>query len=161
MKIYNEDKTQELVAENCNLSLGYLSTETETVHHEAVEGQEEQGHYEVIREYENGGKDVEWIIDVPKIEGHPAYDETIHFQIYHLYTADELELIQCKEQVEIYQKLLEESDFKAIKYAEGLYTEEEYFPIKTERQTYRQSINALNQRIRELENKKAKETQNN
>lgn len=38
---------------------------------------------------------------------------------------------------------LQESDYKAIKYAEGLLTEEEYAPIKAERQAMRDEINRL------------------
>ena len=69
MKIYNEDKTKELLLSDCDLEMGYLTDYTEEVYHEAVEHVEEQGHYEVIREYPSGGKDVEWIVDVPKVEG--------------------------------------------------------------------------------------------
>ena len=46
--------------------------------------------------------------------------------------------------------LLEESDYKAIKYAEGLISEEEYAPIKQERQSYRAEINQLEAEIAEL-----------
>lgn len=160
MKIYNEDKTQELVAKECDLSLGCLKTETEVIHHEAQEEQEEQGHYEIVAEYENGGQDIEWIVDVPGIEGHEAYDETIQYQIYHLYTEAELEIIQCDEQIAYHQNQLLESDFKAIKYAEGLYSEEEYAPIKQQRQMHRQTINELNARIRELSRQSEKAQDN-
>ena len=160
MKIYNEDRTKEFKPEECEASLGYFTTEQEIVHHEAVERQEEQGHYEVITEYENGGQDVEWVVDVPYIEGHDAYDEMVYFQIYHLYTDAELEIAQCEEQIEHYQKQLSESDFQAIKYAEGLYSDEEYAPIKKHRQMQRQAINELNARIRELK-KQSEEVQNN
>ena len=43
--------------------------------------------------------------------------------------------------------LLSETDFRAIKYAEGLYTEEEYLPYKELRQAYRDEINALEQEL--------------
>ena len=150
MKIYNEDKTKELKLEECELSLGYFTTEQEIIHHEAVKEQKEQGHYKVIAEYENGGQDVEWVVDIPYTEAHEAYDETIYFQIYHLYTEAELEIARCEELIKDYQKQLSESDFKAIKYAEGLYSEEEYAPIKKHRQMQRQAINELNVKIREL-----------
>lgn len=39
--------------------------------------------------------------------------------------------------------LLSQSDYRAIKYAEGLYTEEEYKPYKELRQAYRDEINEL------------------
>lgn len=47
--------------------------------------------------------------------------------------------------------LLSCSDYKAIKYAEGLITEEEYLPIKEERQSYRDMINEYEELIKELE----------
>ena len=59
MKIYNENKTKEFSLEECNLELGYLITRNEIVYHQKIEPIEEQGHYETIKEYENGGKDVE------------------------------------------------------------------------------------------------------
>ena len=38
---------------------------------------------------------------------------------------------------------LKDSDYKAIKYAEGVFTEEEYAPIRAERQALRDEINKL------------------
>ena len=43
--------------------------------------------------------------------------------------------------------LLDESDYKAIKYAEGLISEADYEPIKSERQKYREEINRLEAEI--------------
>lgn len=43
--------------------------------------------------------------------------------------------------------LLSQTDYKAIKYAEGLLTEEEYAPIKAQRQAWRDEINQLEQMI--------------
>jgi len=53
-----------------------------------------------------------------------------------------------EKEAEIYElkKQLAESNYKAIKYAEGWYTEEEYAPIKAQRE-------ALRERIREMEAK--------
>jgi hypothetical protein len=47
-----------------------------------------------------------------------------------------LQIISLKQQ-------LQESDYKAIKYAEGWLTEEEFAPIKAERQAIREEINRL------------------
>lgn len=47
---------------------------------------------------------------------------------------------------------LKASDYKAIKYAEGVISPEEYEPIKAERETWREQINAY-----EAELPKAKE----
>ena len=42
-----------------------------------------------------------------------------------------------------YKRKLKETDYKAIKYAEGLISEADYAPIKTERENYRKAINSL------------------
>ena len=52
----------------------------------------------------------------------------------------ELQIMDLKQQ-------LEDSDYKALKYAEGWITEEEYAPIKAERQTLRDKINELEETI--------------
>ena len=43
--------------------------------------------------------------------------------------------------------LLRESDYQAIKYAEGWISEQDYAPIKELRQSYRDEINQLEQEI--------------
>ena len=42
-----------------------------------------------------------------------------------------------------YKRKLFETDYKAIKYAEGLISETDYAPIKAERENYRKAINSL------------------
>lgn len=93
MEIYNEN--MELI-ENPDLSLGYLKNSTRTVHHEAVQGVEEVWHYETIREYPNGGKDIKKVVDVPGVEAKEAWDEEIPIQIYVPYTQEELDAIEAK-----------------------------------------------------------------
>ena len=151
MKIYNEDKTKELLLSDCDLEMGYLTDYTEEVYHEAVEHVEEQGHYEVIREYPSGGKDVEWIVDVPKVEGREAYTEIIHYQTYASYPEHILLQKEYQKQVEQLKQRLTDTDFQAIKYAEGLYTEDEYAIIRNQRQEWRDLINDLNKKIRALD----------
>lgn len=73
-----------------DLTKGYLKQETQTVHHDAVAGVEELSHYETIREYPNGGKDVKKVVDVKAIPAQDAYDEEVEVQRYILYTAEEL-----------------------------------------------------------------------
>lgn len=41
------------------------------------------------------------------------------------------------------KKMLADTDYQAIKYAEGLLTEEQYTPIKAQRQAWRDEINQL------------------
>lgn len=73
-----------------DLTKGYLKQETQTVHHDAVAGVEEVSHYETIREYPNGGKDVKKVVDVKAVPAQDAYDEEVEVQRYVLYTAEEL-----------------------------------------------------------------------
>lgn len=47
------------------------------------------------------------------------------------------------ELVQEYKQKLRETDYKAIKYAEGLISETDYAPIKAERENYRKAINSL------------------
>lgn len=50
--------------------------------------------------------------------------------------------IKAKEIAQLKNQLLA-TDYKAIKYAEGAFTEEEYAPIKAQRQAWRARINEL------------------
>ncbi len=94
MKIYDQSKTKELNREEINFSLGYLIEDKLFIkHHDAVVGQKEEGHYETIKEYPNGGKDVKWVVDVPAVEAKEAYDEYENIQIYIPYTEEELQKI--------------------------------------------------------------------
>lgn len=90
MRILDENNI-ELTEEQINLELGYLRPESIiSIHHEAIEETKEVGHYEVIAEYPNGGKDVKWVIDVPGVEAKEAWDEYEDIQRYVLYTEEEL-----------------------------------------------------------------------
>lgn len=83
--------------EEYDLSLGRLEPSIRTVHHEAVEGVTETGHWETIAEYpETGGKDVAWIVDVPGVEAQEAYDEEIDIYVYIPYTQEELDAIEAE-----------------------------------------------------------------
>lgn len=55
----------------------------------------------------------------------------------------EMEIIQKKWE-------LSQTDYKALKYAEGLLTEEEYAPIKEERQAMRDEINAMEAKLKKM-----------
>lgn len=57
--------------------------------------------------------------------------------------AEELQRKQALERIVELKRLLVESDYRAIKYAEGCYTEEQYAPYRTQRQSYRDEINQL------------------
>lgn len=107
--------------ESQDLGLGYLTTKTAKLIWNYILESEEEGHYETIQEYPNGGKDVEWIVDVPEV-GHwetkyedgtlvdmehydgdeqpdESWDHTVEYTtkwdyyLYTLYTPEELEEI--------------------------------------------------------------------
>ena len=46
-------------------------------------------------------------------------------------------------QIDILKHELQKTDYKAIKYSEGWLTDEEYAPVKAERQAIREEINRL------------------
>lgn len=70
---------------------GRLEMQKRMHHHEAVEAVEEQGHWETVAEYpETGGRDVQWVIDVPGVEAREAWDEEETYWLYIPYTEEEL-----------------------------------------------------------------------
>lgn len=70
---------------------GRLEMQKRMHHHEAVEAVEEQGHWETVVEYpETGGRDVQWVIDVPGVEAQEAWDEEETYWLYIPYTEEEL-----------------------------------------------------------------------
>ena len=87
MKIIDETGA---VVENPDLTLGYLTTSTEEITHPAVEGVEEQWHWETVTEYPNGGRDVRKVIDVPGVPAQAAWTEQVPVQRYIRYTEEEL-----------------------------------------------------------------------
>ena len=87
MKIIDENGA---VVESPALTLGYLTTSTEEITHPAVEGVEEQWHWETVTEYPNGGKDVQKVIDVPGVPAQAAWTEQVPVQRYIRYTEEEL-----------------------------------------------------------------------
>ena len=80
---------------NYDPAKGRLETKTRTIHHEAVEAVEEQGHWQTIAVYpETGGEDVEWVVDVPGVQGQEAWDEEETYWLYIPYTEEELAQIE-------------------------------------------------------------------
>lgn len=137
MKVYNEAKTQEMF--NYDLEKGYLKEDKIFVkHHEAQPAIEEQGHRQLIAQYENGAE-YEWVVDQKAQPAKEAYDEYEDIQVYIPYTAKEL----ASREIEELKTRLLNTDYQAIKYAEGQISEEDYMPIRTQRQEWRNRINEL------------------
>ena len=147
MRVFNKAKTKELT--EYDLSKGYLKDDTLINHIPEVAAVEEKSHQEVIAEYPNGGKDVVTIIDVEGVEYQPARDEEEEILVYIPYTKVELTKMATEKRIAELKQLLKDTDYRAIKYAEGCYTEEEYKPYKELRQAYRDEINQLEQELGE------------
>lgn len=137
------DKTKKVELTEYDLEKGYMKPdviETEIPEQLAVE---EKYHYETVREYPNGGKDVEKVIDV---EGKPyvaAHTKTEEIQIYIPYTEEEIAKRSAEREIAELKANLSETDYQAIKYAEGVISIDEYAPMKEQRQVWRDRINAL------------------
>lgn len=92
MNIYDENGD---IVMDYDPAKGRLETKTRTIHHNAVEAVEEQGHWETIAVYqETGGEDVAWIIDVPGVEAQEAWDEEEIYWLYIPYTEEELQKME-------------------------------------------------------------------
>ena len=87
MKILDETGA---VVENPDLTLGYLTADTEEITHPAVDGVDEQWHWETVTEYPSGGRDVQRVVDVPGVPARPAWTEQLPIKRYIRYTAEEL-----------------------------------------------------------------------
>ena len=76
---------------SADLSAGRLVGERLLIaKHDAVHAVEEVWHYEVVKEYPNGGKDVLKIVDVPGVAAQDAWDEYEMIYRYVPYTQEEL-----------------------------------------------------------------------
>ena len=108
MKIIDETG---VVVENPDLTLGYLTADTEEITHPAIDGVEEQWHWETVTEYPNGGRDVRKVIDVSGVPAQAAWTEQVPVQRYIRYTAEELAAQEeARKKVEAREKLPERVD---------------------------------------------------
>jgi hypothetical protein len=108
-------------------------------HHEAVEAVEEIGHYEVVVEYPNGGKDVEWVVDTPGVEAREAYDEYEDVQQFIPFTAVQL----ASQRIEELKQQLRDSDYHILKIVEGAITLQDCAEVIKKRASWRKEINDL------------------
>jgi hypothetical protein len=89
MRILDKDNNE---IQNPDYDKGYLTNETIVIkHHDAIEANPGKSHLEVIKEYDNGGKDVVEVWDEKPTEAKDAWDETEQIYRYTLYTAEQLE----------------------------------------------------------------------
>lgn len=139
MRVFNEDKTQELT--EYDLTLGRLAKDKLFVaHHDAVpevvaqtveekisaysaEGQSVEQHngkyFLVVAEYENGGKDLEEIFPTQAVPAKEAYDEYEDIYVYIPYTEAELAAIEYRSEIAKAKAYLQETDYIVMKIAEA------------------------------------------
>lgn len=119
---------------------GYLIPDRLLIrHHDAVEAVVEQGHYETVREYPNGGRDVDWVVDVPGAEAKDAWDEfedILRFVPYTAYELAQQRIVELKEN-------LQNTDYMILKVVEGATTLVEIAETVKKRAAWRREINEL------------------
>ena len=144
MRIFNEEKTIELKESELNYSVGKLVEDTLFIRHIPYQPEvQEEFHYEVIAEYPNGGKDVEKVVDIPyqpEVLEHDEYEDIYVFVPLEQKELDSNRIIELKGN-------LTETDYKAIKFAEGEITAEEYEPMRLQRKAWRDEINELEKKL--------------
>lgn len=110
-----DQSDNEIQPEDVDYRLGKLSDDKIFIqHHDAVEAVEEQGHYETLQEYPNGGKDVEWKVDTPSVEAKEAWDEYEDIQRYTKFTAEELKANAEREAQAVKQQEIQKAVMAAV-----------------------------------------------
>lgn len=142
MRIFNEAKTIELT--EYDETRGYIKPDKLFIaHHPATEEVEEVGHYVTVKVFPNGGKEVKWVVDKPAAAACEEHDEYEDILVFIPYTEEELAKMAAQKEISELKQKLKETDYKAIKYAEGELSAEEYAPTKAERRAWREKINQL------------------
>lgn len=148
MKIYNQEKTQELNKEELDFENGYLKSDTILVHHEAVLPQMAIYNVREVKE-ENGGISVYKDLVTPEVEGKDAYDDYEEIQVFVPYTAEELqERAEKKRHAELKAEL--------VKVMEDIGQEQLGFVRDDYAEKKVRAAEIINE-LRELEGKKARE----
>ena len=142
MRIFDE---LDNLLETFDETKGYLKNDSLFIrHHEAVEAVEEQGHWETIAEYPNGGKDVDWIVDVPAVEAKEAWDEYEDILRFVPFSAKELAELRIAE----LKANLFDTDYNILKIVEGASTISEMAGVIKQRAAWRKEINELERDIK-------------
>lgn len=140
MKVYNKEKTE--VLETYDLTKGFLKTDKILkVHHEAVPAApavtvaskieailtnggkviEVDGiHYEVVKEFPNGGRTLEQIEETPGVPKQEAYDQYEDIRVYIPYTEQEIKAQEKIKKVLECKKYLADTDYIVLKIGECL-----------------------------------------
>ena len=141
MRIFDENDN---LLDTYDETKGYLKKDRLFVcHHEAVEAVEEQGHWETVAEYPNGGKDAVWVVDVPGGKAKEAWDEYEDILRFVAFPAKELATRKIQE---LKQKLAD-TDYNILKVVEGAATLAEMAEVIAQRAEWRLEINNLEKEL--------------
>lgn len=146
MKVFNASKTEELKV--FDLTKGYLKDDVLVIQTPAIAEVKEVSHYEVIKVYPNGGKDVRKVVDIPAVKGQEAKTITEAIKVFVPFTEKELINNMLNTRIAELKEKLFETDYKAIKFFEGEMSEAEYSSTRIERKIWREEINRLQSQIR-------------
>ena len=137
MRIFDENDN---LLDSYDETKGYLKKDSLFVcHHETVEAVAEEGHWETIAEYPNGGKDVDWIVDVPGVEAKEAWDEYEDILRFVPFSPEQL----AKNEITQLKQKLSDTDYKILKIVEGAATLGDMAETILERAQWRKKINEL------------------
>lgn len=108
-------------------------------HHDAVEAVKEEGHWDTVKEYPNGGRDVKWTVDVPGVKAKEAWDEYEDILRFIPFTNVEL----ANNRIAELKQMLQDTDYHILKIVEGAATLSDYRDIIAKRASWRKEINEL------------------
>ena len=100
-------------------------------------------------QYEQLGKTLKFENEklVAMTEDEKTKANQVIYDVDRVLTESEVAIAEKKKRISELKVLLKETDYKAIKYAEGFISEADYLPIKQVRQSYRNKINELEAQI--------------
>jgi hypothetical protein len=129
-----------ILEEEYDLMMGELVDEKLFVaHHPAQEFIKEEGHYETIREFANGGKTVQWVVDVPGQEEVAAWDEYEDIKRLVPWSDAKKALFE----IDILKDKLQSTDYNILKIVEGAARIEDMTEVIAQRAEWRKRINEL------------------
>lgn len=107
-----------------------IFTNSEKIHNE-------NGYYKLVKaDYPNDGN---------------LYSAVYELKDKVIYMSWQIAEISVEDKIAQLKGLLSNTDYQAIKYAEGWLTDDEYEPLKAQRQTWRDEINRLEVQVHEKE----------
>lgn len=143
MRIFDE-AGKELQAEAVDCKKGRLVEDRLLItRHKAVEAVAEKGHWETVKEYPNGGKEVEWVVDVPAVEARDAWDEYEDIMRYIPFDEQTLKKARIAE----LKQLLSDTDYVVLKIVEGATTLDKVADTIAQRSAWRAEINKLESEV--------------